>query len=138
MKPRVHHRIHQGSAAEETWFQEGCWIQEWSNHPDDPDCSIARARVPAGARTRWHRLHGTNERYVVLQGHGRVDVCLEGQFDPDLEPTIERTEIGPGDVVIIPAGAGQRVQAHDEELVFLAVCTPRFDPARYEDIDPDR
>jgi len=134
----MNHRIHRGTSAKETWFQEGCWIQEWSNDPNDPECSIARARVPAGARTRWHRLHDTTERYVVLQGQGRVDVTLEAEFDPALDPKMARTEIGPGDVVVIPAGAGQRVAAHDEELVFLAVCTPRFDPARYEDIDPDR
>lgn len=117
--------ILRGLEADEAWFEEGCWIQEWSNHPGDPDCSVARARVPAGARTRWHRLHGTTERYVVLAGRGHVEVG-------------ERSgTVGPGDVVIIPPGARQRVRAGDETLEFLAVCTPRFRPDRYEDLEPE-
>lgn len=132
------HRIHRGHSAAEAWFEEGCWIQEWSNHPDDPECSIARARVPAGARTRWHRLHETTERYVVLEGRGRVEIAPRPDFEGVADAAVEQTEIGPGDVVVIPAGAGQRVQAHDADLVFLAICTPRFVPARYEDIDPAR
>lgn len=112
-----------GGRAPETWFEEGCWIQEWSNHPDDPDCSIARARVPAGARTRWHRLDGTAERYVVLEGHGRVEIGALVQ------------DIGPGDVAWIPPGVRQRVQAGDSDLVFLAICTPRFRPEAYEDLE---
>ena len=117
--------VRRGHQTEEHWFEEGCWIQEWSNHPGDPDCSVARARVPAGARTRWHRLHGTTERYVVLAGRGRVEV---GE---------DHGEIGPGDVVVIPPGERQRVHAEDETLEFLAVCTPRFRAENYEDLEPE-
>jgi hypothetical protein len=37
---------------------EKCSIIELSNTADDPDASIARARVRAGVTTRWHRLAG--------------------------------------------------------------------------------
>jgi mannose-6-phosphate isomerase-like protein (cupin superfamily) len=38
--------------------------------------------------------------------------------------------------VLIPAGVAQRIaNAGDDDLVFLAICTPRFEHSAYEDID---
>lgn len=109
------------------FIAEGCFINELSNSADDPDVSIAQARLPAGKTTRWHRLHGIGERYVILEGCGRVEVG-------DLPPQ----QVAPGDVVRIPPGCRQRIaNCGDGELVFLAVCTPRFHAAAYEDIDPE-
>lgn len=45
---------------------EGCFITELSNIPEDDDASIARARVLPGVTTRWHRLNGTTDRYMIL------------------------------------------------------------------------
>jgi hypothetical protein len=46
--------------------------------------------------------------------------------------------VTPGDVVLIPPGCRQRITGMgNEDLVFLAICTPRFRPEAYEDIDPD-
>jgi quercetin dioxygenase-like cupin family protein len=53
---------------------ERCRIVEVSNSEDDPDVSVARARVAPGVVTRWHRVAGTAERYVILEGTGRVEV----------------------------------------------------------------
>jgi hypothetical protein len=50
---------------------ENCFILEMSNDADDPDVSIARARVQPGMTTEWHRLEGIAERYVILRGTGR-------------------------------------------------------------------
>lgn len=101
---------------------EGCHILELSNSDADPALSIARARVAPGAATRWHRLRGVAERYVILAGHGRVEVG-EGPA----------REVAPGDVVLIPPGCPQRIaNTGDADLVFLALCTPRFTPAAYE------
>jgi mannose-6-phosphate isomerase-like protein (cupin superfamily) len=112
-------------AARERDTAELCAINELSNHAADPAVSIARARVPCGVTTRWHRLRGIAERYVMLEGCGTVEV--EG-----LAPTA----VGPGDVVLIPPGAAQRIRNDGEdELVFLAVCTPRFVPGAYEDVE---
>lgn len=109
----------------EYWFAEGCHINELSNSDEDLDVSIARARVAPGVTTRWHRLVGTTERYVLLAGRGRVEVG-------DLPPEV----VGPGDVVLIPPGCRQRITGlGDEELVFLALCTPRFRPEAYEDLE---
>jgi mannose-6-phosphate isomerase-like protein (cupin superfamily) len=106
-------------------FREGCRILELANSESDPALSIARATVPAGGTTRWHRLRGTTERYVILSGQGLVEVG-------DLPPT----PVGPGAVVQIPPLCRQRITATGpEELVFLALCTPRFRPECYEDLE---
>jgi len=113
------------AAPVEYWFEEGCWINEWWNTSDDPAISVARARVPAGGMTRWHRLTGITERYVILRGRGRVEV---GDAPP--------REVGEGDVVLIPAGARQRIANCGEgDLVFLAICTPRFRFGAYVNSD---
>lgn len=108
-------------------FEERCYITEWLNDPTDPAASIARAVVAPGVTTRWHRLQGIAERYVVLDGEGEVEV------GKDL-----KERVGPGDVVVIPPGTDQRIHnRHDRDLVFLAVCTPRFRPQAYQDTDPE-
>ena len=111
----------------EYYFDEGCHINELSNSGDDPELSIARARVAPGQTTRWHRLHDVSERYLVLEGRGLAHVA-------DLAPV----EVGPGDVVIIPPGAAQRITAlGDQDLVFLAVCVPPFTEQAYEEISSE-
>lgn len=106
----------------EYYFTEGCYINELSNSGDDPEASIARARVAPGVTTRWHRLAGTTERYVIIEGRGRVEVG-------DLPPR----DVAAGDVVIIPPGVRQRITGTGTgNLVFLAVCTPRFTESAYE------
>lgn len=111
----------------EFYTPERCYINELSNIAADPDASIARARVRPGVTTRWHRLKATTERYVILEGTGRVEV---GSLPPQ--------EVGPGDVVLIPPSCRQRItNLGGEDLVFLAICTPRFQPEAYEDIDAE-
>jgi len=112
----------------EYFFREGCHITEWWNTADDPALSVARARVEPGRTTRWHRLAGTAERYVILEGEGRVELG-----DP-AAPLAET--IGPGGVVFIPPGTPQRITCTGtSDLVFLALCTPRFTPDCYEDLE---
>lgn len=113
--------------AEEYYTPERCHIRELSNTADDPAVSIAQARVAPGVTTRWHRLSDTTERYVILQGEGRAEI---GHLPP-------RT-VRPGDVVLIPPGCPQRIaNMGGTDLLFLAICSPRFRPAAYEDIDSD-
>jgi mannose-6-phosphate isomerase-like protein (cupin superfamily) len=119
----VIHRPHEG---DEYYFEEGCHILEIWNRPDDTALSVARARLGPGLTTRLHRLAETVERYLILSGEGRVEV-------DGLSPQA----VGPGDFVLIPAGHGQRITNLGEgDLVFLALCTPRFTPDVYADIDP--
>ena len=111
-------------ASKEFFTPEQCYIIEVSNSADDEAASIARARVAPGVTTRWHRVNGTAERYVILEGRGRVEVG-------DLAPQ----EVGAGDVVLIPSSVRQRIaNTGKEDLVFLAICTPRFRNEAYEDL----
>lgn len=114
-------------AGREYFFAEGCFINELSNSVEDADLSIARARLEPGQTTRWHSLQGIGERYVLLEGSGLVEV--EG---------LPETWVTAGDVVLIPAGARQRIQnTGDEDLVFLALCTPRFVDTAYVDAEDE-
>jgi mannose-6-phosphate isomerase-like protein (cupin superfamily) len=118
--------IHPFDATAEYDTPERCFINELSNTPDDPGVSIARARVAPGVTTRWHRLRGIAERYVIIEGQGRVEVA-----------DLPGTDVGAGDVVLIPPGCRQRIaNVGSADLVFLAICSPRFVPEAYEDIDP--
>jgi mannose-6-phosphate isomerase-like protein (cupin superfamily) len=106
----------------ELWTDERSWILETWNHPDDPDVSLARARVEPKVATALHVLD-VDERYVIVSGEGRVEV--EG-----LEPALVKA----GDVVLIPAGKTQRIaNVGSEDLVFFCICTPRFEPRHYHD-----
>ncbi len=118
-------QILKANETDEYYFDEGCFILELSNSPADPDVSIARARVKAGVTTRLHRLTGVVERYVILSGTAKVEVA-------GLEPQ----QLSAGDVVIIPSLCSQRItNIGTEDLIFLAICTPRFTEKVYENID---
>lgn len=114
-----------GSETREYFFVEGCFITELSNSADDPDVSVARARLAPGQITRWHYLLGTGERYVVLEGEGLVEVG-----------DLPAQRVTAGDVVVIPPEARQRIaNTGESDLVFLAICSPRFAQTAYVDID---
>lgn len=105
----------------EYYTDERCHIIEVSNTPDDPAVSIARARVEPGITTAWHQLKGTVERYSIMSGQGLVEIG-------DLAPQA----VNAGDVVIIPEMCRQRItNIGKEDLIFLAICSPRFEEANY-------
>ncbi|MEM8982465.1 MAG: cupin domain-containing protein [Pseudomonadota bacterium] len=100
---------------------ERCAIVEVANDADDPDVSIARARVRPGVTTAWHKLDGIAERYLIIAGRGRVEVGN----------TIH-SDVGPGDVVRIAVDERQRItNTGPDDLVFYAICSPRFLAERY-------
>lgn len=113
---------------DEYYFEEGCFIIELHNTQDDPAVSVARARVEPGRTTRWHSLDGIHERYLMLEGSGTVEV---GGEPP--RPVVS------GDAVLIPPGCRQRItNTGTRDLIFLAVCTPRFVPSAYRDLDQEQ
>ena len=122
MKPTILH--HQPES--EFLTDELCHITELSNSANDEELSIALARVEPGVITRWHRLRETSERYVILAGQGVVEIA-------DLPPRV----VAPNDVAIIPPGCRQRItNSGSVDLLFYALCTPRFRPSVYEDMEP--
>lgn len=109
----------------EYYFEEGCYILELSNSAQDPQLSIARARVKSGMSTRLHRLNTLVERYVILTGTGNVEVG-----------DLPVQAVSAGNVVIIPPNCLQKItNTGADDLVFLALCTPRFEKQFYEDME---
>ena len=105
--------------------EERCYILELSNGVEDPAVSIARARVLPGVTTKLHRVLNTAERYVLLQGQGEVSI---DQGPPEA--------VEPGSVVLIPPGVPQRISnTGHEDLIFLCICTPRFEWPNYEALE---
>ncbi len=109
----------------EFFFKEGCFITELLNSSADHEVSVARARVCPGKTTRWHRLAGITERYIILQGQGLIEI---GSDHPQ--------RVASGDTVYISPAIRQRItNIGKEDLIFLAVCTPRFVEDAYEDLE---
>ena len=109
----------------EYYFHEGCYITEISNSQDDPNLSIARARVEPGVHTELHYLKDTVERYVILQGEGLVEVG-----------SLLRKSVSIYDVIIIPPNCSQRItNTGSEDLLFLAICSPKFKNDAYKQLN---
>jgi mannose-6-phosphate isomerase-like protein (cupin superfamily) len=105
---------------------ERCYITELSNSTQNADASLAIARVKTGVTTQLHALTGTTETYIVIDGAGQMEV------DGDL------FGITAGDQVVIPPGVAQRVTGEGEtDLRFYCLCTPRFQPGCYVNLEAD-
>jgi len=79
--------------------------------------SLALARVEPGGATVPHRLTHETEVYYLVSGAGRMHVDSES------------ADVGPGDVVSIPAGARQWIECSGEEpLLFLCIVSPPWQP----------
>lgn len=117
----MHPELKKAANAREFLTSERCYITEVANDRNDERASIARARVSPGVTTAWHKLEGVEERYIIISGSGRVEI---GNLAP--------AAVAGGDVVRIPAGIRQRItNTGKDELIFYAVCTPRFLPECY-------
>jgi len=111
--------------AKEFLTPERCHILETYNTAVDESMSIARARVEPGVTTALHMVESTTERYIVVEGRGRVEI---GDFPA--------AEVEPGDVVVIPAGIRQRIaNTGYVDLIFYCVCTPRFENKNYRSLE---
>jgi mannose-6-phosphate isomerase-like protein (cupin superfamily) len=113
--------VNKYNSEKEYYIDEGCYITELSNSEDDPGLSIARARVVPGETTQLHQLQGVIERYVILEGEGIVEI---GDKPPQ--------KVTQCDVVIIPSNCPQKISnTGSTDLLFLAICSPRFKPDNY-------
>lgn len=108
----------------EVYTSERCYIAEILNEPGYPELSIARARVSPGITTRLHVVD-VLEWYVIESGAGRMFL---GAGDP--------FEVDAGSVVAIPADTPQKIEnTGDDDLVFSCVCTPRWTPECYRELE---
>ena len=75
--------------------------------------SLAEASLPVGCATQRHYHRISEEFYYLTEGRGLMEIDGEEQ------------ELGPGDAVLIPAGAWHQIRAI-EPLVFLCCCAPPY------------
>jgi mannose-6-phosphate isomerase-like protein (cupin superfamily) len=121
-------KVIQLNTAKEFLTDEGCYILESWNQESDKAVSIARARVSPGVTTQLHRLQGVIERYLIIQGKGKVSVG---------ETLFQNVE--PADVIIIPSGVPQQIaNTGISDLIFYCICTPRFTPECYEEEEEEK
>jgi mannose-6-phosphate isomerase-like protein (cupin superfamily) len=117
--------VRKQEVAKEFLTPERCHILEAYNTATDESVSIARARVEPGITTSWHALVHTVERYIIVEGRGRVEIGA-----------LPAAEVEPGDVVIIPAAIRQRIaNTGTSDLIFYCVCTPRFQQSNYRALE---
>lgn len=109
---------------DEFWTDERCFITEFHNNDASPETSLALARVEAGVTTQLHSLTGVIERYIVRKGEGILEVDGVKQ------------KLVAGDQAVIPAGAAQRIENTGAgDLEFYCLCTPRFRPDSYVNLE---
>ena len=106
----------------EIFTPEECFITEILNVEDFRSFSIAKARVLPGITTRNHKLNETDEVYYILEGKGEMEINGKNLG------TAKK-----GDAVFIPKNANQRItNSGNDDLVFLCICAPRFEPGNYQ------
>jgi mannose-6-phosphate isomerase-like protein (cupin superfamily) len=75
--------------------------------------SLAEATLPAGGATERHYHKQSEEFYFLLEGTGTMEVNGETR------------KVGPGDAILIPAGAWHTITA-ESPLRFLCCCAPPY------------
>ena len=108
----------------EFWTAERCYITELLNDVEQPEVSLARARVEPGATTQLHAL-SVAEWYVLEQGQGLMQVGNGVPF-----------AVREGDTIAVPKDTAQRVTNTGRgDLVFLCVCVPKFSQECYTSLE---
>jgi len=98
------------ASAEPFTTKDGSTIREL-HHTDEQ--SLAEATLDPGQATDRHYHARTEEIYFLLEGEAEMEV------DGD------RRHVGPGDAVLIPAGARHQIRA-ETPLRFLCCCAPPY------------
>lgn len=78
--------------------------------------SLAEASLPSGLATDRHYHRLSEEFYFILEGTAVME--LDG----------ETQAVGPGDAILIPAGAWHQITA-TSDIRFLCCCAPPYDHA---------
>lgn len=77
--------------------------------------SLAEAHIPAGTSTQRHFHRVAEEIYFLLEGEGLMDVDGATRI------------VGPGDAILIPAGAWHQLAAADgADIRMLCCCSPPY------------
>jgi mannose-6-phosphate isomerase-like protein (cupin superfamily) len=76
--------------------------------------SLAEATMKPGQATDRHYHKNSEELYFLLEGTARMEI--DG----------ETRDVGPGDAILIPAGAWHQIKAQTD-LRFLCCCAPPYE-----------
>jgi mannose-6-phosphate isomerase-like protein (cupin superfamily) len=76
--------------------------------------SLAEATLPEGGATERHYHKMSEELYYLLEGRGVMEI--DGKT----------REVGPGDAILIPAGARHEIKA-TKAMRFLCCCAPPYE-----------
>jgi len=76
--------------------------------------SLAEATMNPGQSTDCHYHKNSEELYFLLEGTAHMEIDGESR------------EVGPGDAILIPAGAWHQITAKTN-LRFLCCCAPPYD-----------
>ena len=76
--------------------------------------SLAEATLPEGGATERHYHKMSEELYYLLEGRGVMEI--DGKT----------REVGPGDAILIPAGAWHEIKA-TKAMRFLCCCAPPYE-----------
>jgi mannose-6-phosphate isomerase-like protein (cupin superfamily) len=76
--------------------------------------SLAEAELAAGQATQRHYHADAEEIYILLEGSGQMEV--DGV----------RHDVGPGDAILIPAGAWHEIRGGPSGVRFLCCCAPPY------------
>tara|TARA_B100000497_G_C7683725_1_gene413942 strand:+ start:175 stop:546 length:372 start_codon:yes stop_codon:yes gene_type:complete len=107
-------------SSKEYQTSERCSIIEIINSSGNENVSLAQARVAPGVITADHSLNETEEIYYILSGQG---IAIVDAIHHNMTK---------GDAIIIPKGVHQSIEnTGKEDLVFLCICTPRFQQENY-------
>jgi mannose-6-phosphate isomerase-like protein (cupin superfamily) len=79
--------------------------------------TLAEATLEPGQRTERHYHAESEELYYLVEGTGEMEI--DG----------ERSQVGPGDAILVPPGAWHQITAGDAELRFLCCCAPGYQHA---------
>jgi mannose-6-phosphate isomerase-like protein (cupin superfamily) len=113
--------IIRSQSKQEKYFEEDCFITEMLDSEEYPDMSIAKARVNPGVTTVLHWVNNTEEKYYILSGSGEMEI--DGKIIGIVQA---------GDLVLIPKNVTQRIKnIGAEDLIFICICTPRFEAKNY-------
>ncbi len=114
-------RLIQNDSLSREWTSEQCFIGEIVNQSQFPSISIAQALVKPGVTTQNHQIRNTLEVYYILKGTAEI-------YDQDSKYNLKS-----GDAYIWLPGESQQIcNTGQEDLVFLCICTPRFEPKNYQ------
>lgn len=115
-------KVFKNADVKEYDIRERCSVAELLNDESLTDISVARCRVLPGVTTELHALSGAHEVYLILSGSGEVIDGSGGSSEA----------VVTDDVVVILPDAPQSIRnIGDDDLIFLAICTPRFRHDRY-------